>query len=512
MRAVLLVLAGSVGVQLSAALSIGLFEPLGVIPTSGLRLLIAAVILCAIFRPRLRGRSRAEWVGIGLYGVAMATMNIFLYLAIDRIPLGIATTIDFLGPCLVALAGSRRLRDGLLALAAFAGVALIAGLGGPLDPVGLLFAVAAGASFGGYTLLAPRIGKSDGGLGGLALSVAFAAVLTLPVSLPALPNVGLQHWGVLAVSALLGMALAFTVDTLAGKLTSARVIGVLFAFDPVVGTLVGAIWLDQAITVPALLGMALVISAGAGIVWFAGARAAYAEPVTEHGAAESVEVERKYEVGAEIGLPRAEELAAAGFVAGEPETFELVARYFDTPDRRLAAARLAVRSRQGGHDAGWHLKERGDGSVRELHWPEAQEPPAGLLAELRERLGVEPAELETLASLRTMRTIVRLADGDRECVELADDRVLAEDRSGVRRAWREWEAELLPGADPAALDAVEPVLLAAGAVPSLSEAKVARASGRLVDLAASRGADAGTLDRLRALDLSDREAARRLDA
>ncbi|GAA1796703.1 EamA family transporter [Leucobacter iarius] len=278
-----LIVTGALGVQFSAVLAYGLFDEVGVLGTSGARLLIAAVLLVLIFRPKLRGRSRREWGGIALYGVAMAAMNLFLYLAIARIPLGIATTIDFLGPCLVALIGSRRLRDGLLALLAFVGVALIAGLGGPLDPIGVLWAVAAGTCFGLYTLLASHVGKEGGGLPGMALSVCIGAIVTLPFSLPALPHIAPGSLGVLLLSAVLGTALAFTVDTLAGKVTSARIIGVLFACDPLVGTLLGALLLGQALTLPALAGIALVVLAGAGIVWFSGDRGSAPESAPAPG-------------------------------------------------------------------------------------------------------------------------------------------------------------------------------------------------------------------------------------
>ncbi|MEV8336943.1 EamA family transporter [Leucobacter sp. NPDC077196] len=269
-RAMLLVLVGATGVQLSAVFAIGLFEPLGVLGTSSMRLAIAAVILLIIFRPKLNGRTRAEWLGIVLYGVAMAAMNVMLYLAVDRLPLGIATTLDFLGPCAVALLASRKVREGLLAIVALLGVALIAGFGGPLDPLGIVFGLLAGVSFGLYTLLAARVGQSNGGLQSVALSVVVAAILTLPFSIPTVPLLEPPHLLPLLASALLGTALAFTVDTLAGRLTSARVLGVFFAFDPVVGTIVGAVFLHQVLSPVALTGVALVVLAGAGIVWLAG--------------------------------------------------------------------------------------------------------------------------------------------------------------------------------------------------------------------------------------------------
>lgn len=266
----LLVLVGSLGMQFSAVIAVGLFPDLGVLGTSALRMVIAALLLLIIFRPKLRGRSRREWSGIVLYGIAMAAMNAFLYLAFDRLPLGVATTIDFLGPCLVALLASRRAREGMLAVVALLGVGLIAGFGGALDPLGLVFAGIAGAAFGLYTLLAARVGQSDGGLPSVALSVTVAAILTLPFSVPVIPLVRVEHAFPLLLSAMLGTALAFTVDTIAGRLTSARVLGVFFAFDPVVGTILGALFLNQILTPIALFGVLLVVAAGAGIVWLSG--------------------------------------------------------------------------------------------------------------------------------------------------------------------------------------------------------------------------------------------------
>ena len=144
--------------------------------------------------------------------------------------------------------------------------------------------------------------------------------------------------------------------------------------------------------------------------------------------------------------------------------------------------------------------------MRELAWPPADEPPTELLAELRARVG--DARIVPIAIVRTERTVVILHDRAGGAVELADDRVRAEDgASGVRRAWREWEAELLAGADPSLLDELEPVLLAAGAAPSLSPAKIARATGRLVGWARANGASPERIAALEALDEADRAAA-----
>ncbi|MBL3685931.1 CYTH domain-containing protein [Leucobacter zeae] len=240
--------------------------------------------------------------------------------------------------------------------------------------------------------------------------------------------------------------------------------------------------------------------------------------MTQQQGVEALEIERKYEVPAGGELPGGAAFARVGLAADEPVVHRLEAEYFDTADGSLARAGLAMRVRRGGKDAGWHLKHRRTEGVRELMWPAGERIPDELVAAAAAGAGIAigAADLRVIARMRTERTVVMLRAGDGAAVvELADDRVRAEDRSTdpeVRRAWREWEAELMPEAGVELLDVVEPILLAAGAVPSLSPAKIARATGRLVGLARSRGASDAELAALEALDASDQEAARRLEA
>lgn len=526
----LLVMTGSIGMQAGAAISLTLFDDFGAAGTSGLRMLIAGVIMLAVFRPRLRGRSSAEWVGIVLYGTAMATMNLLLYQAIERLPLGVATTLDFLGPCMVAFFASRRLREGLLAIAAFTGVVLIAGFGGPFDPIGLLWGALAGVSFAGYTLLAPRVGQSGGSLQAVALALGVAAILTTPFSVPLIPTVAASQWGLLALSALLGTALTFSVDTIAGKLTSARTLGVFFAVDPVTGTLIGAIFLEQMLAPITVAGILLVVFAGGGIVWLAG-RSTLAKPRTKEfsvstaessagspagaSAVESLEIEQKFDVPGGVTLPGAEALSAEGLGAGVTEAIHLAAEYFDTSAGALGRQHVAVRRRTGGGDEGWHVKERREAGVRELHWPLSDEVPAGLMHELREWIGDEATEIRPIARILTERQIVRVQDDrGREVVEVADDLVRATelrgDGSRVDRAWREWEAELLPGAELQFLDRVARVLRSVGAVASPSSSKIGRAMGLLAVAAEANGADPALVAELQEMDRADRRAARKL--
>lgn len=193
---------------------------------------------------------------------------------------------------------------------------------------------------------------------------------------------------------------------------------------------------------------------------------------------ESFEIERKYAVDEEAVLPPAEAFAGLGLglALGDAEEYRLVAQYFDTPDFALGAQRVAVRIRRGGADAGWHLKEKGEDGSRELLWPPADEMPAGLLARIRDRIGEAEAEVRIIATLRTVRTVRRLSSASgAELVEIADDRVDAvNELSGFRQRWREWEAELTPGADAAVLDGIERLLGAAGAQRVRGTSKIQR--------------------------------------
>ena len=228
---------------------------------------------------------------------------------------------------------------------------------------------------------------------------------------------------------------------------------------------------------------------------------------------ESIEIELKFEVSTDTATPSAEAFAAAGFELGETETHHLHATYFDTDEAGLAQQRVAVRVREGGPDAGWHLKLKGDEGTREFQWPPSPEMPDALRDQLRERIGDAP--VRPIAELRTQRRVTAIRSGEVQVAELMDDRVFAtEIRADERvdRAWREWEAELAPGADRAALERVAEVLVAAGGEPSPSSAKIARATGSLTALAHARGASEDTIARLQEMDRSDREAARRLKA
>lgn len=266
-RPVLLVLIGSLGIQSSALISSTLFAQLGTVAVSTFRLVLASAIMLVVFRPPLRRFSRARWMNAGVYGVTLAAMNQFYFAAVDRIPLGVAVTLDFLGPACVSFFGLRHSKERHWAIVAFVGVVLIAGPSSGLDRLGILFGLLAGAFFGLYTVYAERLGKAQGGLGDLAISVSVAALVALPFTFQEVTALDLHAVAVLAIAALVGVVIPYVADTLAARYSSAAVVGTLFALDPVVGSLLGWLVAGDSLTVRMVTGIAFVTVAGAVMTW-----------------------------------------------------------------------------------------------------------------------------------------------------------------------------------------------------------------------------------------------------
>lgn len=220
-----------------------------------------------------------------------------------------------------------------------------------------------------------------------------------------------------------------------------------------------------------------------------------------------MEIERKYEVPASAQLPTSQALAPAGFTADEADVRPLEATYFDTDNRDLALAGMGLRRRRGGPDEGWHIKERGPEGTRERTWPLSDAVPPGVREVVRPVIA--DARLAPIATLLTARTALLIRDASgAPIVELVDDWVRAVDHhTGTKRAWREWEAELVPGADPQTLDTLEAILRSCGAVPSPSPAKIARATGQMVAAARRQGASDAVLDAIAELDRLDQQQA-----
>ena len=262
-----LVLGGVVSVQTGAAAATELFDELGPIGTVMLRLVFAAIVLGAIWRPALSGLRGAHALDVFLFGVSLAAMNTAFYMALDRIPLGIAVTLEFVGPLGVAFASSHRRLDLVWATLAAGGIVLLSPMpGGGLDSAGAGLAVLAGAFWAAYIVLSQRIGRAFAGGRGLALAMAVASVLILPAGIID-GGSELLAVGPLAVGfavAMLSSAIPYSLELEALRRLPRGTFGVLMSLEPAVAATVGYLALSQDLSGRELVAIALVVCASAG--------------------------------------------------------------------------------------------------------------------------------------------------------------------------------------------------------------------------------------------------------
>lgn len=266
--ATLLVLGSVMSVQVGQAVGKQMFavlEPAGVVTV---RLGLAALVLLAFWRPRLPTDGRSIGLVVA-FGTAIAGMNL-VYPAMQYLPLGVATSLQLLGPLAVAVAGSRRALDVVWALLACAGVLLICRPtdGGALPVTGVLLALGSGASMGLYLLLSRRAGAASGTGSTLALAVAWAAVVSLPFGIPASggdllrPHLLAAGLGVAVLSAVL----PYSLDLAALRRLPPRTVGVLESLEPVVGALAGLALLAEVLDTAQWLAVGCITAASAGAV------------------------------------------------------------------------------------------------------------------------------------------------------------------------------------------------------------------------------------------------------
>ncbi len=272
----ILVIGAIASVQFGSAVATHLFTAVGPSGAVLLRLVSASVVLVAVARPRLRGHSRGNLVLAGAFGIALAAMNLSFYAALHRIPLGIAVSLEFVGPLGVAVAGSRRRIDILWVLLAAGGIlALTRGGTSHLSAAGVFFALLAGAFWGAYILISARVGQSFVGGSGLALAMCFASVVALPFGIAA-GGTHLLSLRSLAIGSAVGMlssAIPYSFELEALRRIAAHVFGVLMSIEPAMAALAGLIVLGQGLSARAILGMALVVAASVGASWHARAPA-----------------------------------------------------------------------------------------------------------------------------------------------------------------------------------------------------------------------------------------------
>jgi inner membrane transporter RhtA len=263
----LLVVVAVSSVQFGAALAKSLFDEVGAGGTVFLRVLFAALVLVAVWRPAVAGRSPGEWRLIAVFGLTLAGMNLAFYESLERIPLGIATTFEFVGPLGVAIAGSRRPVDVAWVVLAGTGIVLLSDFGGAdLDRLGVALALLAGGFWAAYILLSARVGSVFPGASGLALAMVAGAVILAPVGI-ADAGGDLLVPGVLAVAvavAILSSAIPYTLEMEALRRMPAGVFGVMMSIEPAVAALAGFIVLDEGLATRELVAILLVVAASAG--------------------------------------------------------------------------------------------------------------------------------------------------------------------------------------------------------------------------------------------------------
>ncbi len=264
----LLVLTAIVSVQVGSSLAKQLFDDLGAAGVTLLRLGLAAALLLLVLRPAVRSWSRASWSAALLLGGAMAGMNLVFYLSLRTVPLGVAVTVEFLGPLLLALVQTRRAVDLLWAALAAGGVALLGldgGSGAPLS--GLLLAFVAGLFWAAYIVASARVGQVLPGTDGLAVALAFAALLVLPFGLSGAsavldrPVLLLAAFGV----ALMSSVISYGLELAALRRIPTQVFGILMSLEPAAAAVAGLVVLGEALGPREVVALVLVSLASAGI-------------------------------------------------------------------------------------------------------------------------------------------------------------------------------------------------------------------------------------------------------
>ena len=274
-----MILFGCFSVQFGAAFAVTLFDELGPGGAVWLRIAFAAAILLAIFRPRLKGRSKED-LGLAIgFGVVLGAMNWAFYESLDRISLGPAVTIEFIGPLAVAVWGSRRPTDLLWVAFAAAGILLLTNpfAAGGLDGIGVALALFAGVMWAVYILLSVRTGRVWPRASGLAVGCAVAAVITTPAGIVQ-GGADLLSPELLAAGAVVGLAcsvIPYGLEMEALRRIPASVFGILMSLEPAIAALAGLAVLGQGLSATDLVAIGLVVVASAG----AAAKASQPVPV-----------------------------------------------------------------------------------------------------------------------------------------------------------------------------------------------------------------------------------------
>ena len=265
-RGIAYALGAIASVQVGATVARHLFAFLGPAGTVFLRVAFGASILLAIARPRWPRFGASQWRAIVLFGLIVAGMNLCFYEAIARIPLGVAVTIEFIGPLGVAIVGSRAPLDFAWAAMAAAGVVLLSFSGGAVTALGLLFALGAAAGWASYIVISQRVGRLVPGPDGLAFALAVGGLALLPFGIVGAGGslLNVRNLGIGLAVAILSSAVPFSLEFAALRRLSRQLFGILMSLEPAVGAAAGFLFLGQRLSLRDVVAIALVMVASAG--------------------------------------------------------------------------------------------------------------------------------------------------------------------------------------------------------------------------------------------------------
>lgn len=264
---ILLLFLSMASIHSGAAIAKGLFSQVSPFGMVSLRLGLGALVLLVLFRPRWRHYSRQDYRLLALLGLSMGVMNACLYHAIAYIPIGVAVTLEFIGPLGVALVHSRRSADWLwVAMAAF-GVVLLAPVGGlSLHPLGVILALTSGACWAAYILLSAQVGKVFPGSEGVAMAMTAGAIAIVPFGIASdgtnLLNPYILMMGFLV--AVLSSALPYSLEMAALRQLPVKVFGVLMSVEPAIASCIGLIILGEQLSLRMVMAIVLVSLASVG--------------------------------------------------------------------------------------------------------------------------------------------------------------------------------------------------------------------------------------------------------
>jgi inner membrane transporter RhtA len=275
-----LVLVGILSVQFGAGIAKTLFDEVSPTTIVWLRLVTSAVVLLAIARPALRGRTGRDWLVVVAFGLVLGLMNWSIYQSFARIPIGIAVTLEFVGPLTLAVIGSRRARDLVWVGLAGLGVLLLGVKPAELDWAGVAFALLAAACWAAYILLSAQTGSRWAGVDGLAMASLVATLLLTPIALGRYAD-QLDDARILVLGALVGLlssVIPYTCELIALRSLRPAVFSILMSLEPAAAALAGLVVVHELLTPVQLLAMACVVVASVGATR---TRGTLAEPVPD---------------------------------------------------------------------------------------------------------------------------------------------------------------------------------------------------------------------------------------